>query len=351
LPVFVKAQVPLGDRAAQGLIVECRTLEQTQRTAKKLLGLRIGRYVVDSLLIEAAVPSQDLLYAAVTTDPKERRHILIVSGGGGTNVETRARPAYFNLPALHVVPPWIGIRAAKELGYHGETAADLGRVLSGLVRAYFDLEAVLVEVNPLALSPDGWVALDARIELDDDALYRHPDLPRGKEWRKSALEAQAEAVDRLDQRGVAGRLVEFDGELGLIIGGGGASLTIFDAVLEAGLRPANYCEIGGNPTVRKVSELTRLILSKPGVRYLAVIMNVVSNTRSDLIARGVIKGVLRAGRDPADTLVAFRVPGSWEDEARLLLARYGVQILGREISLDDVVHIVKERIRQHADSG
>ena len=139
---------------------------------------------------------------------------------------------------------------------------------------------------------------------------------------------------------MAGRLIAFDGDLGLLIGGGGASLTIFDAVLDAGLRPANYCEIGGNPSVWKVKELTKLILSQPAVRRLAVIMNVVSNTRADLMARGVIKGALELGRDPREVITAFRVPGSWEEESQAILRHYGVPFHGRASSLDDVVDAI-----------
>ncbi|MBI2561052.1 MAG: succinate--CoA ligase, partial [candidate division NC10 bacterium] len=114
-----------------------------------------------------------------------------------------------------------------------------------------------------------------------------------------------------------------------------ASLTAFDAIRRHGGRPANYCEIGGNPSVRKVAELTKLILSRPGVERIAVIMNVVSNTRVDLIARGVIQGTLEAGRDPVSTIAAFRVPGSWEEEGFTLLRKYGVEFCDRGVSIDE----------------
>src|SRR5205085_5034308 len=94
----------------------------------------------------------------------------------------------------------------------------------------------------------------------------------------TALEREAQRIDAMDHRGVAGRVVEFNGDLALLIGGGGASLTVFDAVRRYGGRPANYCEVGGNPTEEKVAALTALLLSKPGVRKMAVIMNVVNNT-------------------------------------------------------------------------
>jgi succinyl-CoA synthetase beta subunit len=199
------------------------------------------------------------------------------------------------------------------------------------------------------LTRDGrLLAVDAHIELDADATFRHQDLVarfglagRG-ERSLSNFERQAAEIDHADHRGVAGRMVQFDGELGLLIGGGGASLTSFDAVLDSGLRPANYCEIGGNPSVWKVKELTKLILSQPNVERIAVIMNVVSNTRVDLVARGVIKGILELERDPATTIAAFRIPGSWEEEGFALLERFGVPFFTRETSIDEVVATIAQ---------
>jgi succinyl-CoA synthetase beta subunit/citryl-CoA synthetase large subunit len=151
------------------------------------------------------------------------------------------------------------------------------------------------------------------------------------------FEQKAVEIDSADHRGVAGRVVEFDGDLGLLIGGGGASLTAFDAVLDAGLKPANYCEVGGNPSVWKVQELTKLLLSQPKVDKIAVISNVVSNTRVDLVARGLIKGILQSGGDPSETVVAFRMPGSWEDEGFVILRRYGIPFYTRDVGIDQVV--------------
>jgi succinyl-CoA synthetase beta subunit/citryl-CoA synthetase large subunit len=206
----------------------------------------------------------------------------------------------------------------------------------------------LLEINPLGLDAAGrWWAVDAHLELDDDAAQRQPallaQLPGSQAWagQQSDFERQAAAIDRADHRGVAGRLVPFEGNLGLLIGGGGASLAIFDAALEAGLKPANYCELGGNPSVWKTKELTKLILSQPQVERLAVIMNVVNNTRVDLVARGVIKGILELGREPGEVIAAFRAPGSWEDEGQAILRHYGISYFGRETSLDQVVEAIK----------
>ena len=103
----------------------------------------------------------------------------------------------------------------------------------------------------------------------------------------------------------------------------------------AGGRPANYCEIGGNPSVQKAAALTKLIVSQPNVEKIAVMMNVVSNTRVDIMARGVIKGVIEAGYDPADKIAIFRIPGSWEEEGFAILDRYGVEYVDRSVSMHE----------------
>jgi succinyl-CoA synthetase beta subunit/citryl-CoA synthetase large subunit len=151
-------------------------------------------------------------------------------------------------------------------------------------------------------------------------------------------------VDNVDHRGVAGRIVEFDGNLGLVIGAGGGSLTIFDAVQKHGGRPANYCEIGGNPSVRKAAELTKVILSKPGIDKIAVMMSIVSNTRVDIVARGVIKGVVESGFDPAEKIALFRIPGAWEGEGFKLLEKYGVYYCDRTVSLSEAARQAVERL-------
>ena len=176
-----------------------------------------------------------------------------------------------------------------------------------------------MEINPLVLTDKGeLVACDAHIDIEDEAFYRQKKLEElyGIKRRESGarketeFERKAKAIDALDHRGVAGRMIEFEGNLGLIIGGGGASLTTFDAVRKHGGRPANYCEIGGNPGVLKVKELTKHLLSKQGVKKVAVIVNVVSNTRVDLVARGVIKGILESGKVPAGTAMIILIMGS-----------------------------------------
>jgi len=139
-------------------------------------------------------------------------------------------------------------------------------------------------------------------------------------------------------------VVEFDGNIGLVIGAGGGSLTLTDAVRKAGGRPANYAAIGGNPSVGKAVELTKLVLGKPGVEKIAVMSNVVSNTRADLVARGVIKGVKELGFEPKDKIAIFRVPGAWETDAFKILEKYGVEYCDRTVSISEAAKRAVEKI-------
>ncbi|HEV2075496.1 MAG TPA: hypothetical protein VGR10_04610, partial [Thermoleophilaceae bacterium] len=157
------------------------------------------------------------------------------------------------------------------------------------------------------------------------------------------FEIEGERVDAADHRGVAGNVTEFDGNLGLVIGAGGGSLTLFDAVQTHGGRPANYCEIGGNPSVSKACNLTKLVLQKPGVERIAVMMSTVSNTRVDIVARGVIKACVELGLDPAEKVAIFRIPGAWEEEGFKILERYGVEYCDRTVSMHEAARRAVEK--------
>jgi succinyl-CoA synthetase beta subunit/citryl-CoA synthetase large subunit len=219
------------------------------------------------------------------------------------------------------------------------------------------MDATMAEINPLILTKEQkFFCADSRIEIDDDALVRQKGnlerfnipLREEKEREPTELEIKARGIDQLDHRGVAGRVVEFDGDIALIIGGGGASLTVFDAILRYGGKPANYCEIGGNPTVKKVQKLTELLLSKKGIKGVAVITNVLSNTRVDLVARGVIKGMLARGIDPSKFPVVFRVPGSWEEEGFKILEKYGIKYFTRDQTMDEAAKYIVDLLKKEA---
>lgn len=350
LPWVLKSQVLSGGRMKAGAIRFCETSEQADREAEALWQVRVNGLLPAALLIEPRSKVAEEFYAGVAYDQAAKGPVLVFSRQGGIDVEAHARDGGGGagivrraLGPLGAVREYVVRDALAEAGVAGADLAALTGILTRLCRAFVESDALLLEINPLARLADGtFLALDVHCELDEDGLGRQERLLRelGIVERHRPLrpatpfETAAAEIDRRDHRGVAGRVVEFDGDLGLLIGGGGASLAAFDAVRRHGGRPANYCEIGGNPSVAKVADLAELILSRPGVSRLAVIMNVVNNTRVDIVARGVIKAAVRLGRKPADAVAVFRVPGAWEEEGFALLRHWDIEPSDRSVSID-----------------
>ena len=182
------------------------------------------------------------------------------------------------------------------------------------------------------------------MEMENEAVGRQKGLLRKQleiaeddtreTYEPSDFERNVAAIDAADHRGVIqGKDHGFEGNLGLVIGAGGGSLTLTDAVRSQGGKPANYSEIGGNPSVAKACGLAKEVLEKDGVEKIAVMMSIVSNTRVDIVARGVIKACLELGKDPGETIAIFRIPGAWEDEGFKILERYGVEYCDRSVSM------------------
>jgi succinyl-CoA synthetase beta subunit/citryl-CoA synthetase large subunit len=357
-PVMLKAQVPVGGRGKSGGILEAVTHQEAKTKIEQLLCTWVRGYKSSQILMEEKLDIDQEFFMAITYDTVAKSPLAIFSREGGMDIEALAErePEKVSKELFGFrsrLPQYRAREIISETGISGRLLLGLGNVLSRLADIFADYDATLAEINPLALSRDGrLVALDCHLEIDDDALFRHQELAKLAEVEKrfesergmTEFESKAAEIDQLDHRGVAGRVIEFEGDMGLIIGGGGASLTAFDAIQSHGGKPANYCEIGGNPSVLKVRELTRLLLSKPNVKKIAVIMNVVSNTRVDLVARGIVKGILEAGKNPAETVAAFRIPGAWEAEGFKILSKYGVEFLDRTVSIDDAARIAVEKV-------
>ncbi|NQU39743.1 MAG: hypothetical protein HQ523_07305 [Lentisphaerae bacterium] len=354
----LKAQVPFGGRGKAGAIRFVTSEDEAVIQARELFALRIRDTAVHAVSIEPRMAFSREFYVGVAWDTAARLPVAILSLAGGVDVEASSEHQVVRrtFDPGHGLSPYEGREMAEMLHLTGKTLTALGTMLHRLAAAFVEVDALTLEINPLIETDNGaLLGLDAHLEIEDDALARQQDRlgalgelvasPTGRE--PTPLELEAQRIDAMDHRGVAGRVVEFDGDLALLIGGGGASLTVFDAVRRHGGRPANYCEVGGNPTEEKVAALTALLLSKPGVVHLAVIMNVVNNTRADVMARGVVDGVRQAGREPAETITVFRIPGSWEPEASAIMAEAGVHALGRDVSLDEAARLAVERSGTH----
>jgi succinyl-CoA synthetase beta subunit len=298
-------------------------------------------------------------YAGVVWDGLRKQPVMLFSDMGGIDIEQVAEehPDHVGRRHFSNLLPFSEFQAKEVVSSVGVTGSRLNRlvpILTRLAKVFVDHDMTLAEINPLGELEDGtFVALDAHMEMENDARSRQKallgELGVGDEETRQAREATpfelaGAEVDAIDHRGVAGNVTEFDGNLGLVIGAGGGSLTLFDAVRAHGGRPANYCEIGGNPSVRKTAELAKLVLTKPGVDKIAVMMSIVSNTRVDIVARGVVKACLDLGMDPAEKIAIFRIPGAWEDEGFKILDRYGVEYADRSVSMHEAARRAVEKI-------
>jgi succinyl-CoA synthetase beta subunit len=357
--LVLKSQVLTGGRMKAGGVKFADTPAAAEEAARAILALEIKGHRPRGVLVERRAPVAQEYFAAVTWDGRRKLPVLVFSDMGGIDIEEVAEkhPEHVARRHLSTLFPFSPYQAKEAIAATGVTGNDLSRlipIVSALVEVFLRYDLTLAEINPLGRLEDGrFLVLDGHVDMEAEARDKHAallaELGIGREETRearppTAFEIRGAEVDASDHRGVAGNVREFDGDLGLVIGAGGGSLTLFDAVRQHGGRPANYCEIGGNPSVKKACELTKLILSKPGVRKIAVMMNVVSNTRVDIVARGVIKGCVESGRDPADTIAIFRIPGAWEDDGFTILKKYGVEYCDRTVSMHEAARRAVEKM-------
>jgi len=349
-PVVLKSQVLSGGRMKAGAVRFADDANEAASAAEAIVPIEVSGQTCRSILVEEKSPIAQEYFVAITGDGRAKRPVCVFSDMGGIDIEEVAETHPDHVSKTHFstifpLTPRVAKEAIAATGVSGSDLNKLTPIVFELMKIFLDYDLTLAEINPLAKLEDGrFIVLDGHIDMEAEARNDHKALLSalgiGDEETRQArppttFEIEGARVNAADHRGVAGNVVEFDGNLGLVIGAGGGSLTLFDAVRKHGGRPANYCEIGGNPSMSKAKELTKLILSKPGVEKIAVMMNVVSNTRVDIVARGVIKGCLEAGKDPAETIAIFRIPGAWEEEGFKILEKYGVDYCDRSVSMYD----------------
>ena len=347
-PTVLKSQVLSGGRMKAGAVKFAESPDEAARHFDAILPIVVNGQKARAVLVEERSAVAQEYFAAITWDGRRKLPVLVFSDLGGIDIEEVAEKHPEHVSKTHFstilpITPRIAKEAIAATGVSGDALNRLAPIVFELMRIFLAYDLTLAEINPLGRLEDGrFAVLDGHIDLEAEARGKHKrlleELGIAPEETRQAREAtpfelRGAAINAADHRGVAGNVVEFDGNLGLVIGAGGGSLTLFDAVRKHGGRPANYCEIGGNPSVKKTQELTRLILSKPGVEKIAVMMNVVSNTRVDIVARGVIKGCLEAGKKPSEVIAIFRIPGAWEEEGFKILKRFGVDYCDRSVSM------------------
>jgi succinyl-CoA synthetase beta subunit len=365
--VVIKSQVLTGGRMKAGGVRFADSPEAAEADAAEILELEINGQMPRGVLVDPKAEVAQEYYAGVVWDGTRKQPMMLFSDMGGIDIEEVAErhPEHVGRGHLSNLLEISDFQAKQVIAQTGVTGSELNRatpILARLARVMRDFDMTLAEINPLARLEDGsFVALDAHMEMEDEAKPRQKpllsELGIGDEearepYEPSEFERNVKAIDSADHRGVIqGKDHGFHGNLGLVIGAGGGSLTLTDAVRSQGGQPANYTEIGGNPSVAKACGLAKEVLRKEGVEKIAVMMSIVSNTRVDIVARGVIKACLELDRDPGETIAIFRIPGAWEEEGFKILERYGVEYCDRSVSMWEAAGRAVAKIQGATDAA
>ena len=359
-PVALKAQVPSGGRGKAGGILFARDEPELRANAALLFGRKFHNYAVTELLVEEKLDIRGELYVAVISDPTRRAPAILFSQSGGVEVEGALESGGFvseTVDILRGVPPHVGINLVRQTGIPSRLMAPLGRVIASLYRVYRENDCTLAEINPLAITPKGVVALDARIEIDDDSVFRHPELGLQRSLEvgdrlPTELERIAARIDEKDHRGSThfiqvdpdGAVAKAQGKISIGFDGvgTGVSLAAMDELVPLGFFPKNFCDTSGNPTGSKLYRITRVILAQEDIEGY-VFISCLSSQQLDNTARGLIKAfkeIYPNGEPNFPCVFCFR--GAWDDDALAMMAEHGVtksrwvKTLGRYATERDV---------------
>jgi succinyl-CoA synthetase beta subunit len=314
-PCVVKAQVLIGGRGKAGGIKVVKDRDEARDAAEAILGMDIRGHTVHEVWIEAASDIAEEYYASIVFDRSAKAPLMLLSTQGGMDIEEVAERDPNAIARLHVDPligfqGFHGRRLAFEAGVADDVVRPVGALLAKLYDAFVAEEAMLVEVNPLVVLSDRSVkALDAKVTLDGNSLYRHPD---NAALRNPGAEDAQEQMAK--ERGLT--YVKLDGDIGILGNGAGLVMSTLDVVSQAGGAPANFLDAGGGSKAEAITSAVEVILSDPKVK--AVLFNIFGGiTRGDEIARGLIEAF-----DQINPQVPFvvRLDGTNDKEGRELLA-------------------------------
>jgi succinyl-CoA synthetase beta subunit len=336
-PCVVKAQVQIGGRGKAGGIKVAHDRHEARQHAEAILGMDIRGLTVHELWIEGASEIDSEYYASVIFDRSAKAPLVMLSTKGGMDIEQVAEEDPDAIARLHVDPllgfqDFHGRRLAFEAGVDGDVVRPVGAMLAKLYDVFVAEEATLVEVNPMIVTRDRDIrALDAKVTLDDNALYRHPDTAA---LRDISNEDPQERMAK--ERGLT--YVKLDGDIGILGNGAGLVMSTLDVVAEAGGAPANFLDAGGGSKAEAITSAVEVILSNPKVK--AVLFNIFGGiTRCDEVARGLIEAFAQI--DPQVPFVV-RLDGTNDEQGRRLLADADLPNVHTERTMDAAAHRVVE---------
>ena len=315
-PVVVKAQVLTGGRGKAGGVKLAQNAHEAEEHAKNIIGLDIKGHVVKRLWVERASEIAKEYYLSLTFDRGRKQPLFMFTTQGGIEIEQVAEESPEALVRLHVDPlegfhPWQARRLVYGAGVTDPSEQkQIAKIIGQLYDAFVRFDAMLCEINPLIVTPDGEVkALDSKFTVDDNALYRHPDIA---EMRDLDAADPLEALAR--EKHVT--YVKLDGDVGVLGNGAGLTMSTVDVVTFAGGRPANFCDLGGGGDAQGVVDALSVITADPQVKAI-FFNNFGGITRCDEVARGILQALREMG---LELPLVVRLDGTNAEEGRQILA-------------------------------
>ena len=325
----VKAQVHAGGRGKAGGIKVVASAEEAEQAAASMLGAALVTeqtgpegVPVRSVLVEEALEVERELYVGMAIDGTAEGVVLMASQAGGMDIEEVAERTPERVLRTSVEPmlglqPYQGRKLAYGLDVNPELVRPIADVMSNLYAVFEKYDCTLAEINPLVVTSDGRVlAADAKLGIDDDALFRHPEIVELRDpEQEDALEAQAREFDI--------SFVKLDGDIGCLVNGAGLAMATMDVTVEAGAAPANFLDVGGSASEEKVAHAVRIIFSDPDVTR--VLINIFGGILAcDVVARGILTTAEAMPKDVRPMVV--RMLGTNADEGRALMAESGLDV-------------------------
>ncbi len=314
--VVIKSQVLVGGRGKAGGIRLAKTPHEAEEVATQILRMEIKGLPVRKVLVDEAASIEKEIYLGITNDRGVRKPVMMASGAGGVEIEEVARVTPEKIIKVHI-DPLLGLKdyQARDIAAGIDLPRELwrvfGQIANGLWRAYTECDANLAEINPLVITADQrLLAVDGKMVIDDNALFRHPDLAEMRDL-------DTEAPSEIEARKYGLSFIKLDGNIGCMVNGAGLAMTSMDIIKLFGGEPANFLDIGGGASSEKVAAAMRIILSDPNVK--AILFNVFGGiTRCDEVARGILTAMNEV--KPKVPMVV-RLVGTNAEEGRQLLAQ------------------------------
>jgi succinyl-CoA synthetase beta subunit len=322
-PVVLKVQVPVGGRGKAGGVKFADTPSEAALVAEKLLGMSVDGMKVDKLYVEEKIDIVNELYLGVTVDRSRKQYVVLASSKGGMDIEEVAAKTPDKVHRFYV-DPLVGLKSyhanyiASKLGFKGDMMRSFGLLLIKLYDLAVEMDAELTEINPLAEVENGFVATDARLNVDNNALFRHQEL------EEQLIDSyQVELTEReMKGKSLGLTYVELEGDIGIVGNGAGLTMATIDSIMIHGGKAANFLDLGGGATPERIENAVKFVLSDERVKVLFV--NILGGiTRGDYVAEGIVKALEEGVKKP----IVVRIIGTREEKGKNILKKKGVATL------------------------